>query len=80
MTVTEAEFNAVAHAALEFFHLSQTETAFCLDELARKMNRELTNASTLSFRKHGPGIGPKPWAVESPLESAGLRKKKAVKP
>lgn len=80
MTVTEKEFEAVAYAALRFFDGGLTETAFVLDDLARKMNRELANKATLPARRFGPMNGREPWRVESPLEAAGLRKSKEAKP
>lgn len=71
MTTTEKEFVAVATAAAKFLEMGRTETAYCLDDLARKMNRDLT------YRKNGhkllSGMPRTPIHIESPLEAAGLR-------
>lgn len=75
MSITEIEFLEVANAAMENFRAGNINTALVFDELARKMNRELTIRNSLEYRKHGPGIGPKPFHVDSPLEAAGLRKR-----
>ena len=76
VNVSEKEFAVVAAAAHALLKTDKT-LAFVLDDLARKMNAALSKATGRRAIGNFPsreGSLPK-FEVESPLESAGLRKR-----
>ena len=73
VSITDQEFNSVAHAAMELWTDGYVDDAIVLDELARRMNAALSLARS---RSCGASVSSKTNRprVESPLETAGLRK------
>lgn len=74
-SVTEKDFTAVGHAAMELWKAGDQVTAIVLDELARKINGALSAASSKAWRVLGGNYGLKRPPIESPLEAAGMRPK-----
>jgi len=78
VNISEKEFYAVATAASTALNRGDKETAYTLDDLAKKMNTAPSKAVVRRAIGNFPlreGSLPK-FEVESPLEASGRRPKK----
>lgn len=77
VNISEKEFYAVATAAANALNRGDKETAYTLDDLAKKMNAALSRTAGRQAIGNFPlreGGLPK-FEVETPLQSQGLRPK-----
>jgi hypothetical protein len=78
VNVSEKEFLAVAVAANDALDKGDVETAYTLDDLARKINNSLSKSTSRRACGNYPMTGGSlpTYETESPLESTGRRPKK----